>query len=456
MRPTKILVVDDERLIRWSLRQKLEGSGHEVLEAEDGRAARAAMATGPDLVLLDVRLPDVDGLDLLVWILEEHPGTAVVMMTAHGSVAMAVDAMKRGAFHYVAKPFDEEEILLLVERAVEATRLRRQIAGLRAQAAHEDLDGVIGDSAAMRDVKALARKVAASPASTVLITGESGTGKGVLARAIHAASGRALAPLLNITCSALPEALLESELFGHEKGAFTDARTQKTGLLELADGGTVFLDEVGEMTAKLQAKLLRFLEDKAFRRVGGATEIVVDVRIIAATNRDLAAAMAAGEFRSDLYYRLAVMPIHLPPLRDRMADLDPLVDHFVAAYAREFGKAITGPSRAARESLARHTWPGNVRELRNAIERAVLLADGPEIVPADLRMPASVRPTSNGFELPAEGVDLALLERELVVQALGRARGNQTRAAALLGMNRDQIRYRMQKFELDPSQFGES
>jgi transcriptional regulator with PAS, ATPase and Fis domain len=284
----------------------------------------------------------------------------------------------------------------------------------------------------------------------VLLTGESGTGKDLAAKVIHHLSSRAGRPFMNITCSALPEQLLESELFGHERGAFTDARQQKRGLLESADGGTVFLDEIGEMVPALQAKLLRVLEEKAFKRVGGAADVRVDVRVIAATNRNLEEAVAQGKFREDLYYRLNVLPVVLPPLRDHPGDIPQLVTHYVAAFAREFRKQVRGVTAEALERLQRHGWPGNIRELRNAVERSVLLAETDRLGPEHFPM-LSARPASSGFELPPGGVNLDELERDLVAQALARAAGNQTRAAALLGLNRDQIRYRIEKYGLGRS-----
>jgi two-component system response regulator AtoC len=299
-------------------------------------------------------------------------------------------------------------------------------------------------------VKALLRKVAAGPASTVLLTGESGTGKDLVAKVIHYNGGRATRPFMNITCSALPEALLESELFGHERGAFTGADRQKRGLLEMAEGGTVFLDEVGEMVPGLQAKLLRFLEEKTFKRVGGAVDIHVDVRVVAATNRNLQEEVRLGRFREDLYYRLSVLPIALPPLRERADDIPRLVNFYVDAYNAEFKKHIRGVAAAAMEQLQRYPWPGNIRELRNAIERAMILADGDTLTPEDFAgAAASAVRLGDRVELPAGGIDLEQLERSLVIQALERCSWNQTRAATLLGLNRDQIRYRIEKFHLE-------
>jgi DNA-binding NtrC family response regulator len=449
MASATLLVVDDEQLIRWSLSERLVQEGHRVLEAGTGKEALERCTNDVDLVLLDYRLPDTDGLALLRQIRKAHPDTVVIIVTALAQVETAVAAIKDGAFHYVTKPFNLDEVALLVERGLETTALRREVRALRSgQAERFDLDRIVGEAPAMRAVKQLLAKVAASPASTVLLTGESGTGKDLAAKVIHYTSARAARPFMNITCSALPDTLLESELFGHERGAFTDARQQKRGLLESADGGTVFLDEIGEMLPALQAKILRFLEEKSFKRVGGAADVRVDVRVIAATNRNLDEAVAQGKFREDLYYRLNVLPIALPSLREHQTDIPLLVGHYIDSFNREFKKRVRGVSPEAMERLERHPWPGNIRELRNVVERAVLLAESDLLEPGDFPMLAP-RAVSSGFELPPGGVNLDEVERDLVVQALSRVGGNQTRAAALLGLNRDQIRYRIEKFGLN-------
>jgi two-component system, NtrC family, response regulator AtoC len=445
-----ILVVDDEELIRWSLREGLKAEGYDILEAGTGREALEQFKHGVDLVLLDYRLPDIDGLSVLRELKKQDPDVLVILLTSLVSVDIAVEAMKLGAFHFANKPFNVDEVAATVARALETTRLRREVKQLRENEARPyTLRAIVGESEQMDALRQMVAKVAGSPASTVLLTGESGTGKDLVAKTIHYSSGRAARPFMNITCSALPEQLLESELFGHERGAFTDARMQKRGLLESADGGTVFLDEIGEMVPALQAKLLRFLEEKSFKRVGGAADIRVDVRVVAATNRNLEEQVAKGAFRSDLYYRLNVLPIRLPPLREHAEDVPVLVTFFTDLFNREFKKRISGVSPAAAVLLRSYGWPGNVRELRNVVERAMLLGEGDRLEAKDFgALKTGLNAGDDPFELPAAGVHLDDLERSLVVQALRRAGGNQTKAAALLGLNRDQIRYRIEKFGL--------
>ncbi len=455
--PSRLLVVDDERLIRWSLEQTLEKAGYEVATAETGAAALAALRDEPpDLVLLDLKLPDLDGLQVLRQIRELQPRVQVVIMTAYADVGTAVEAMRLGAYDYLPKPIDFENLAVTIRNALEARQLRQKVELLREQLAPSHFDHLVGVSRAMQDVVGLARKVSASGATTVLIQGESGTGKDVLARAIHYESSRADEPFMEITCTAMPETLLESELFGHERGAFTDAKTQKKGLLELAHGGTLFLDEIGDMAPALQAKLLRVLEERRFRRVGGTRDISVDIRVVAATNKDLRSAVEQGAFRKDLYYRLQVVTITIPPLRERREDIPLLARHFLQHFSREFRKPLPRLGPPVERLLVQYDWPGNVRELRNVVERAMILTEGEEIVPADLppeiahQAVAPARGSAPRFELPPAGVVLEEVEREFVRQALELTHGNQTRAARLLGLTRDELRYRVKKFDLSP------
>jgi len=451
--PQRILVVDDERLVRWSLCQRLKADGYEVAEA--GSLAEAvAEFKNADAAILDFRLPDGDGISLLKMLRQADPDLPVVMLTADKDVETIVEAIKAGASDYVTKPFEIDDVELRLSRALDGTRSRREFRRLKEQVSRPFTFGsIIGESEPMQRVKALARKVAESPSSTVLITGESGTGKDLIAKVVHYGSDRADAPFLNITCSALPETLLESELFGHERGAFTDARQQKRGLFEQGDDGTVFLDEVAETVPTFQAKLLRFLEERTFHRLGGTTDIKVNVRVIAATNQDLEKTVRDGKFREDLYYRLNVMRIEMPPLRDRGRDIILLAEHYIRAFSSEFRRPVRRLTKSAEQALLDYSWPGNVRELRNLIERAVLLSESEALDAKDFETMHAVRASSSAapdgsISLPAEGLNIEDVERRLVTLALERTRGNQTRAAALLGLHRDQIRYRIEKFGL--------
>jgi two-component system, NtrC family, response regulator AtoC len=451
-----ILVVDDERLIRWSLQQQLQREGYRVQSAETGtQALQHAQAESPDVVLLDVRLPDGDGLQFLERFRARDPECLVIMITAHGGVESAVRAMKLGAHDYLIKPVDADELKLTIRKALDMRALRREVVRLQAQASRgSTLDDLVGDSGPVRELKALVQRIAQSDATTVLLQGESGTGKDLLARIIHFASARAQASFLAVNCVALPEHLLESELFGHEKGAFTDAKTQKKGLFEQADGGTVYLDEIGDMRLDLQGKLLRLIEEKAFRRIGGVRDLRADVRIIAATNRDLTKSLTAGQFRADLYYRLKVFPIALPPLREHPEDILPLARHFVARFSRELRREPPDIHTEAQAWLQRYAWPGNVRELRNVLERALILAAGgtlqtehlPPEISGSLASADASTPLVAAVSLPAAGLRLEEVERDLVRQALDATGGNQVRAARLLGISRDALRTRMKRF----------
>jgi two-component system response regulator AtoC len=450
----RILVVDDEKLIRMSLADELGEKGYAVEAVGTGAAAVERIdAAPPDLVLLDYNLPDLDGHEVLRRTAARHPDIVFLLMTAYSSLENAVQAVKLGAYDYVRKPYEPAELLLRIEKGLETTALRREVR-LHAVRSREEggLARLVGKSPAMQRLREQIRLVAQSGASTVLLLGESGTGKDAIARAIHAESDRARMPFVNVTCTAIPESLLESELFGHERGAFTDAKAGKKGMFEMARGGTVFLDEIGDMPPVLQAKILRFLEERSFRRVGGTEDIAVDVRIIAATNRDLGEAVKRGDFRTDLYYRIKVIQIDVPPLRDRLEDVPMLAQTFIDQLRREFRARARTLSAAAIARLGAYPWPGNIRELRNAVERALILGAGEEIRPEDL--PVELDPARGGAatphlaSLPSDGVRLADVEEALVRQAFERTGGNQTRAARLLGLTRDQYRYRLERIGL--------
>jgi len=453
----RVLVVDDEKLIRWSVSERLHRRGYEVVTAESGEQALDQVSSGPlDAMLLDVRLPGIDGLETLKRALQAQPELIVVMMSAHSTVDGAVEAMKHGAVDFLVKPFSLDVLDSAVGRAIAAATTRRHIILAASGAAPQAMGAIIGDTQAMGQVREMVARLAAGTA-TVLIEGESGSGKEVVARAIHSTSGRANAPFLQLNCATLPEQLLESELFGHERGAFTDAKVQKRGLFETAGGGTVMLDEIGDLPAPGQAKLLRLLENKTFRRVGGVAELKTDARVIAATNADLEERVAEGRFRADLFFRLNVVRIHVPALRDRAADLPALAAHFVSRYNQEMKRAVRGLSAAALDVLTTYQWPGNVRELRNVVERAFILNPDlteihPEHLPSELRdavaTAADADPVAGGAP---NGADLSLdsAERRLILQAMEQSRGNQSQAARLLGVTRDTLRYRLKKYALE-------
>ncbi|MBI1850401.1 MAG: sigma-54-dependent Fis family transcriptional regulator [Planctomycetes bacterium] len=454
----RVLIVDDDQLIRWSLSQRLGKEGFQTFEAPDGAAAEALLAEQSfDLILLDYKLPDTDGIAMLKKLEQSRPDALVILMTAFSSIEKVVEAMKLGAYDYIHKPFDMDEMVVTIRKALETTRLRREVKTLLTdQRSRFGFDKIVGVSPKMREVFQLLKRVAESETTTVLLQGESGVGKSLVARAIHFNSSRATAPFMTIACTAIPEALLESELMGHERGAFTDAKAQKKGLLELAYTGTLFLDEIGETPASFQVKLLSFLEERTFRRVGGTMDINVNVRVIAATNQDLEKAVQDGRFRSDLYYRLKVVPIVLPALRERREDIGALVRYYVDYFNREFRKSIKDVSAEAMKLLEEYAWPGNIRELKNVVERAMILSRSDEFVvedlPPEIRRPSLAAPASGfRFRLPEEGINLEELELDCLKQALDLAKGNQSKAARLLGMNRDQIRYRMEKYSLKPT-----
>ncbi|MCM2356696.1 MAG: sigma-54 dependent transcriptional regulator [Geobacteraceae bacterium] len=453
MRKAKILVVDDEHLIRWSLEQNLTKQGYEVLTAGNGEdALKLLREEQPELVLLDIHMPGISGLEVLEKIKEFDEEIIVIMVTAHGGLETAVNAMRKGAYDYINKPFNLDEMAIVIKKALENSELRREVAGLRSEHKKTGPPTIVGKGKHMQDVLAMMARVAKSEASTVLIQGESGTGKELVAKWIHYESSRADKPFVAINCAAVPSTLLESELFGYEKGAFTDAKSLKKGLFELADGGTVFLDEIGDMELGMQAKLLRFLEDRTFRRVGGSKVITVDVRIISATNKDLLKAVEDKSFRNDLYYRLQVIPIFLPPLRERKDDIILLANHFIESFNKEFNKRVKGISGAAQQLLTEYHWPGNIREMKNVIERAIILGNEdtllPDVLPLEItaRVPVSAPAGTTVFRLPPEGVDIEEVEKELIRQALEVSEGNQSKAAKKLNLGIDAFRYRMKKF----------
>ncbi len=470
----KILIVDDEKLVRWTLRQKCHEWGYQVLEAETGTAGlRLVHSETPDLVLLDVRLPDITGLQVLEQLKQagEMP-RAVIMITADARVDDVKSAIKLGAYDFVEKAPDFHDSLeVTIKNALEATRLRSEVESLRGEVRRRSgFHDVIGISSKMTELMTFVRKIAVSEATTILIQGESGTGKDLIAKAIHYQSRRQDKPFIAINCSAIPETLMEAELFGHERGAFTDAKAMKRGLFEMADGGTLFLDEIGELSPLLQAKLLRVLEDQLVRRVGGVRDMQVDVRVIAASNRDLEKAVQESSFRQDLYYRLAIISVFIPPLRERKEDILPLVEFFMGRYNRKFRKEIKGLTEETSKLLHKHEWPGNVRELKNAIERAMILEDEgmlrPEYLPFAVGKRAvgmtafEASSTGNGskellngrslpkLSIPDGGTSLEEVERAFVEMALSQANGNQTQAAKLLDISRDALRYKLKKFGL--------
>ena len=461
----KILVVDDEKMIRWSLGEALRGWGFEPVEAETGSGALVAFeAESPAAILLDINLPDASGLEVLRKIRQRQPDAVAIMITANVLVDETIAALRGGAYDFIGKPINLEELHVAIRNGIEASRLRKEVNLFRRERAQQfNFEQIIGESPAMREMLAIARKVAESEVSSVLLQGESGTGKDLVAKAIHYQSNRSDGPFVAINCAALPGTLIESELFGYEKGAFTDAKARKEGLFEQAEGGTLFLDEIGELELSLQAKLLRVLEEGAFRRVGGLKDIPFDARIIAASNRNLKIESESNRFRLDLYYRLSVIQIDMPSLHERGDDVLLLTDYYIDSFGKRLRKHIHGIAPEVAAAFRRYEWPGNVRELRNVIERALILEDGDVItmqyvpravaegvkqsLPQDGRADSGI---SSRFRLPAEGVGLEEVEMSLVRQAIERSGGNQTKAAELLGISRDQLRYRLKKLE-EPS-----
>ena len=473
MAQKRILIVDDDKLVRWTLTQKCVEFGYFSLEASSGEEALRMLQGDPvDAILLDVHLPDLSGIGVLEKLKQGGETRSVIMMTADPQLDDVKAALRLGAYDFVSKPINFDELSVTLQNALDAGELRTEVECLRDEvrrrAGYHD---VVGVSRKITELMKFVYKVAASEATTILVQGESGTGKDLVAKAIHYRSHRAQRPFVAINCSAIPETLMEAELFGHEKGAFTDAKAMKKGLFEVADGGTLFLDEIGELSPLLQAKLLRVLEDQVIRRVGGVRDIQVEVRVIAASNRDLDREVRTGRFRQDLYYRLAIISIFLPALRERKEDIPPLIDFFLAHYNRKFRKSVQGVSEDTRRLLLNYDWPGNVRELKNALERAMILEEGNLLKPDDLpftvasgrsgpvpadksaEAPVESRPAPGKrrlppLSIPEGGTSLEDVEHALVELALRQSRGNQIKAAKLLNISRDALRYKMKKFGL--------
>lgn len=471
MREHRILVVDDEKLVCWSLSQMLTEADFSVQTAMNGAEARRKFEEFvPEMILLDVRLPDANGVDLLSEFKDKDEDVIVVMITAYADADSAVNALKLGADDYIGKPFDIDNIRHVVERSFEKKQLRTEVDYFRRELRKKyDYDNLIGNSPKMIEVFKMIKICAETDSKIVLVLGESGTGKQLVARAIHYHSARSKQPFIEINCAAIPDNLLENELFGHEKGAYTDASKSHKGIFEAAEGGTVFLDEIGDMPLTMQAKILKVIDSQKFRRLGGDRDRDVDVRIIAATNQDLPAMVQEGSFRGDLFFRLNVMNIPLPPLRERLDDIPALINYFIGRLNEEYGRAVEGVTPEALECLQRYHWPGNVRELRNTMERAMMLEPGttlsheffnheiqdcagghvvlPRSEPFDVGGAPAVA-ASGYINLPPEGISIEEVEKELIQQALIRYNGNQTKAAKCLRMSRDTLRYRIKKFGL--------
>ena len=457
----RVLLIDDDGLIVTTLTRSLKKQGYEVLADSQGQDVLAlARSFHPDVVLLDIKLPGKNGLEILKEITESRIDTKVIMLTSDDTAETAIKAIRLGAVDYLAKPFNLEEVDIVVHQAIEKDRLEREVQCLRFASSDFADNHFIGNTSAIREIREEAEKMAAAGVSTLLITGESGTGKEVLARHIHrllyGEEGSRCAPFLPINCTALPESLLESELFGYEKGAFTDAKAEKKGVFELANKGSILLDEIGDMKQNLQSKLLRIVERKAVRRIGGGVEMPVDVTVMATTNRDLSRAIEAREFRMDLYYRLNTFSIHLPPLRERKEDIPVLAGHFLSWFCRRYNNtALKGFSREAEEMMLSYRWPGNVRELRNVIERFVVLGKSGMILLEQLPK-EMIRPTASEgggpsarFRLPEAGISLDAVEKDFIIQALERGKRNKAVAAKLLNITYQSLRYQIQKFGLE-------
>jgi two-component system response regulator AtoC len=453
---SKVLIVDDDRFVRMALSEALRSWEYEVLEADTVKSAKQAFADAePPIVLLDIDLPDGSGIDVLTFIKEQKPETIAVMITGNVDVENSVAALRGGAHDFIGKPVRIEELKVTLRNAAETRELRREVAQTRMERKRGfDFSEIIGESEAIKKAIHLAKRVATSDVSSILLNGETGTGKDLFAKAIHFASERSDAPYLAINCAALPATLIESELFGYEKGAFTDAKAKKEGLFEQAHGGTIFLDEIGEMELALQAKLLRVLEEGSFRRVGGLKDIRLNARIIAASNRNLKRESEEGNFRLDLYFRLSVIQVDIPPLRERGNDVLLLARYYIdKANLKRRAQPINNLSPEVERIFKNYRWAGNVRELRNVIERASILEDGDTVtathLPADMIGGSDRINSTSDFVLPADGIPLETVEFELARQAIQRTNGNLTRAAKLLDISRDQLRYKLKKAGID-------
>jgi DNA-binding NtrC family response regulator len=459
MADATILIVEDEEKMRRLFDLVLRPEGYRLFQADSGEAGLKLLEEGGiDLVLTDLQMAKISGLDVLEHVTRDFPDLPVVIITGYGTVKSAVEAMRKGAFDYISKPVDNDELRIVVRRALEMRRLTQEYRGLSQELRERfDFENIVGRSAGLTKVKALAKDIAATD-STVLISGESGTGKELLARAIHYASGRAGGPMVAINCAAIPEPLLESELFGYEKGAFTDARKAKPGRFLLAHRGTLFLDEIGQMSPAIQAKLLRVLEDRTIEPLGGVKGVKVDLRLVAATNQDLRDLVQKGKFREDLFYRTSVCQLHLPPLRERRGDIPILLEHFLARYRRERGTRITGLTPAAIQVVEAYTWPGNIREFQNMVEWVTITCKGEQVDVGDLpEYLRSGKPVTSSAEqtnqserpsLLSYGLSVGEVEKTMLQEALTKARGNVSEAARLLKVTRNTLRYRMGKYNL--------
>lgn len=459
---SKILVVDDEKLIRWSIAQKLSEWNLEVIEAENGNTASKLFDTGyPDMVLLDINLPDVQGNDLLKEFKKKRPEIPIIMVTAYGSIDDAVSVMREGAYDFITKPVDFLKLKNTMNNALEAATLKEEVAFLKEKEQKSfSMSNIVAKSEIMKKTLEMTETVARSEAIIVLLQGESGTGKDLLAQAIHYLSRRKEASYIAINCSAIPETLLESELFGYEKGAFTDAKQQKKGLVELANGGTLFLDEISTMSLHLQAKLLRFLETQSFKRVGGLREIEVDIRVITATNEELERISEEGKFRRDLYYRLNVCPIFIPPLRERKEDIIPLANYFIQSDNIKFRKNIKSLNTKAESLFLDYDWPGNVRELKNAIERAMIFEKNSfistEYLPIRSDGVLSLSPQKTKPQNAFDDMSLEEMEKSMLMEALKKASGNKSEAARILDISRDTLRYKLKKFNITGEELNQA